>query len=281
MRIQINRPSSYALEAGGDDDSSHTGIEIVNVQQIPSVEIRKEKGRRRGRGRGERKVAIEEDTEDTPGAAGHDRKRRISPFGRHSNRRKAFRKKRNLLTKEDSLEDLSEIMGVDFNSVSPSWSMKGNGINPVYDSVASTRVDTLLKLSKLTSPSLSTTLKHNKRTSVLNHRVPFPYEEVTFPPPLPQKPANFRTSLLVEVKTKGVPTPPVEEVAAVPQRLGMYVPGGGQHSRPVQPYEALRVSNNNNNNNKLCIRNCICYTTHVIIVFVIIIIIIIIISLLG
>lgn len=211
------------------------------MQEILSVEIRKERGRRRGRR--ERKLAITEDAEDVPEAVGHDRKRRISPFGRHSNRRKAFRKRKNLLTKEDSLEDLSEVMGVDFNSVNPSWGMKGSGVNPVYDSVASTRVDTLLKLSKLTSPSLSTTLKHSKRSGVLNHRVPLPYEEVTFPPPLPQKPAHFRTSLLVEVKTKGVPTPPVEDVAVVPQRLGMHLPGGGgQHSRPVQPYEALRVS---------------------------------------
>ena len=211
----------------------------MNVQQVPSVEMRRE----RGRGRGGR----EGDNEPGGGGGiGHDARRRNSPFGRHGNRRRAFRKKKNLLTKEDSVEDLSEIMGVDFNSINPSWSVKGNAVSPIYDMVASTRVDTLLRLSKLTSTTLSTTLKHSKRTSVLQ-RVPLPYEEVHFPPLLPPKPPNFRTSIVVEVKTNGVPTAPVEETG--PQRLGMYLidapptPSNGvQHSRLVQPYEALRVS---------------------------------------
>lgn len=207
--VTITRPHSYTLETG-DDDDSHNGIEIVDIQQQQTlgsdlVSLRKTQGQ--------------------------------SPFGRHAKRRQAFRKRRSLLTKEDSVEDLSDVMGVDFTSIEPSWSVAG--VSPVYDSVAGTRVDATLKLSQLTSSTLSHTLKFNRRTQ---KRRPTRDMEIELPPPLPPKPFHFTTTLTVEVNTDA----PTEDTTS--QRLGMYLidgyqtPADGQRSRLVQPNEALKVN---------------------------------------
>lgn len=247
--IPIDRPPSYTLETGGGgggDDDSHSGIEIVNVKQVsPNIQ-----------------VSPPPTAEGSGGGVFSPRRqqqqtRRLSPFGRHTKRRRAFRKKRDLLSKEDSVEDLSEMLGVDFTTIEPSWSVT-EGVSPVYDSVASARVDTTLKLARLTSTALSATLRWNRR----GQRRPTidTSEQTPPPPPLPPKPFHFTTSLTVQVKnTPETPSqlspvkltphptaPPLQDDTS-PQRLGMYLidgyqtPADGQKSRLVQPNEALKV----------------------------------------
>ena len=235
----------YTLEAGGDDES-YNGIEVIAVRNQSSC------------------------FDSIPRK--HDRSN-ISPILRNGEHRKGFRQRKEVtriqhepLTIEDSVEELSRIMNTDFGSGEAEWTHETD--SPVYDRVASARVDSTLKLSRLTYTSLSQTLKWNRKAQKRKKNISFEdthsiNDSVTAsptkvsPPPLPPKPAKFTTSLTVRVTQQNITTnddqeqdEPEEETDSPEhrQRLGTYIleahqnqSAAGQKSRPVQPGEALKV----------------------------------------
>ena len=224
--LEIKRPDSYTLMAGSDDES-HIGVEVVPIQlQIPPVPVRASKS-----------------NDSSP----------TSPFSRRGERRKAFRRKpQNLLSSEDSVEVLSELMDTDFSTCQPAWNNE-QGSSPVYDSVASARVDRTLKLSNLTYTALSQTLKWTKQAQKTNNRGGM---VISRPPPLPPKPKRLTRVSRDETNSEVTE----DQTAELSQRLGAYIlpslptstPNSpavttvadyGQRSRIVHPHEALKVKN--------------------------------------
>ena len=233
----------YTLEAGGDDES-FDGIEVIAVRNQNSCFDG---------------IPRKRDSNST------------SPILRNGEHRKGFRQRREVkrahqyepLTIEDSVEELSRIMNTDFGSGEAEWTHETD--SPVYDRVASARVDCTLKLSRLTYTSLSQTLKWNRKAQKRKKKISIedahPVNDSVnattkvSPPPLPPKPARFTTSLTVSVTQQNIVSneeqDEPEEETDFPQhrqRLGTYIleahqnqPAAGKRSRPVQPGEALKV----------------------------------------
>ena len=236
----------YTLEAGGDDES-FDGIEVIAVRNQNSCFDA---------------IPRKRDSNN------------ISPILRNGEHRKGFRQRREVkrghqhepLTIEDSVEELSRIMNTDFGSGEAEWTHETD--SPVYDRVASARVDCTLKLSRLTYTSLSQTLKWNRKAQKRKKKISIedthPIDDSVnasttkvSPPPLPPKPARFSTSLTVRVTQQKIATnedqeqdEPEEETDSPEhrQRLGTHIlephqnqSAAGKKSRPVQPGEALKV----------------------------------------
>jgi hypothetical protein len=226
--IEAKRSESYMLMTGSDDES-HNGLEIVPLQvQTNHHHPYPRNG---------------SNHKQTPN------KTRQSPINRGADRRKAFRNRKRskpngFLDSENSIEVLSELMETDFTTCKTGWK-KDEG-NPIYDSIASAHIDSTLKLSKLTYPALSQTLKWNKKTNRRKVKV----LDDPQPPPLPPK--HFRFTTKSNINANNIINDNNDEDEEIPleyaQRLGAYVVSGvptmatipdlGQKSRLVQPNEA-------------------------------------------
>ena len=157
---------AYILNTGEDEPLEGEGSSVVDVsvgQQLELRELREEERR------------THRQLEETQS---------MSPISRNGERRKAFRQKSRVrddprsVNNLDTVEELSTLMDTDF-SRETKWTLERN--SPIYDSVASTRLDATLQRSKVTFSSLSQTLKLG--SSMANH----------VPPPLPAKPTDMVT----------------------------------------------------------------------------------------
>ena len=111
-----------------------------------------------------------------------------SPIARNGESRRAFRKQKSKKTVPidpkqtrnlDSVKELSELMKTDFKT-DARWTNRDS--NPIYDVIASARIDVTLKRNNITFSSLSETL---------SSAPPLP---TSAPPPLPSTTSNERAT---------------------------------------------------------------------------------------
>ena len=274
---------SYTLQTGEQELDSHDDIEVI------SVETHFNRHKRKGVIHVSEQPDSDEDgmTEEIV----HKRtKESLSPIARNGESRKAFRhhkvqKRRNLqiannhsnktrtrllVNKDivhvmDSVEELSELMETDFKTETE-WTQDDD--NPMYDSIASSRVDTTLRKTRVTFSSLSQTLKWNRQSMKRKISVNDDHDGVCGghhqvtdaettshivnqsssppPPPLPAKPAHLTSSEITSEASKNVEQMDDIDGVECRQRLGTYeletTHPTDNKSRMVLPGEVIKVS---------------------------------------